>query len=101
MFLDGKPKLVDLNKFVKPRVARNWHDLGIELFSGVQHGVDQLDIIRENYPRDVEACCTEMFKQWLKKAENASWNKLVAAIDAIGYNVLAKKLKEVNYVYDM
>ena len=88
-----KPKLDDLNKLVRPKVARKWQDLGIELLSAVENGVAKLDIIRDNYPRDAEACCTEMFKYWLDNADDASWNKLVAAVEAIGYKVLAEELR--------
>ena len=89
----SKPKLDDLNKLVRPKVAKKWQDLGIELLSAVENGVAKLDIIRDNYPKDAEACCTEMFKYWLDNADDASWNKLVAAVEAIGYKVLAKELK--------
>ena len=89
----GKPKLDDFNKFVRPTVARKWQDLGIELLSAVENGVAKLDIIRDNYQRDAEACCTEMFKYWLDNADDASWNRLVAAVEVIGYKVLAKELK--------
>ena len=91
----NKPKLVDLNKFVRPKVAKKWRDLGIELLSAVENGVDQLDIIRENNPRDVETCCTEMFQFWLNNANDASWKELVEALKIIGHNVLAEDLKKV------
>ena len=67
----------------------------MELLSAVENSVEKLDIICENYPRDVEACCTEMFKYWLDNAADASWNKLVKALEVIGHNVLAKELREV------
>ena len=89
----GKPDISVLNTVVRPKVARRWHDLGIELLSGVKDGVEKLDAIRADYPRDVEACCTEMFKYWYLKKDDASWNTLVAALEAIGYNVFAKELK--------
>ena len=97
-----KPKLDDLNRSVRPKVARRWRDLGIELLSAVENGVEKLDIIRENNPRDVEACCTEMFQFWLDNANDASWRKLVEAVKVIGYNVLAKDLEEVSvYVFNI
>ena len=67
----------------------------MELLSAVENSVETLDIIGANNPRDVEACCTEMFKYWLDNAVDASWNKLVKALEVIGYNVLAKDLREV------
>ena len=97
-----EPKLDDLNRSVRPKVARRWRDLGIELLSAVENGVEKLDIIRENNPRDVEACCTEMFQFWLDNANDASWRKLVEAVKIIGYNVLAKDLEEVSvYVFNI
>ena len=72
-----------------------WKDLGVELLSTVDNGVAKLDIICKNNPKDVEACCTEMFKHWLENAADASWDKLVEALEVIGYKVFAKELKEV------
>ena len=83
-----------MNKFVKLPVNKKWYELGIQLLSGVENSVDKLDIIRDNYPRDVETCCTEMFKLWLKETD-ASWSKLVTTLEVIGLNTLAKQLKEV------
>ena len=90
-----KPTLSDLNKFVQPKIAMKWHNLGTQLLSAVDNGVDQLEIIGVNNPRDVEACCTEMFCFWLNNANDASWEKLVEAVKIIGYNVLAEDLKKV------
>ena len=92
----NKPKLDDLNRVVRPKVARKWRDLGIELLSVVENGVEQLDIICENNPRDVEACCTKMFQFWLNNANDASWKKMVEAVTIIGHNVLAEDLRKVS-----
>ena len=57
--------------------------------------MEVLNTIDHNYPRDSEACCTEMFKYWLKNVEDASWGKLVEAVGNIGERVFANHLKEV------
>ena len=51
-----------------------------------------LDIIAANKV-DVQSCCTELFQQWLKEDYNANWNKLLKALNKIGYNSLVQKIK--------
>lgn len=54
--------------------------------------MDRLDVIDQNYPRDAEACCMEMFNVWLRSDTEASWAKLVNALKApdVELNVLAE-----------
>ena len=92
----NKPKLDDLNRDVRPKVAEKWYDLGIQLLSGVENGVDQLRIILKNKPADVEACCTEMFRFWLNNVNDASWEKMAKAVEIIGHIVLAEDLRKVS-----
>lgn len=85
----------DLNKYVL-KIGKKWSDLGIQLLD--PSVVDKLDAIKENYPRDVEACCTEMFKFWIDNCENASWKMLVEKLRKIDLNVLAREIENVGYL---
>ena len=69
--------------------ASNWHSLGLQLLD-----INQLDIIQKNYPTDTERCCTEMLKYWLNVDTEASWDKLINALEQIGQNSLAQKIKQ-------
>ncbi|XP_065883436.1 uncharacterized protein [Dysidea avara] len=86
----NKPHLQDLSKYVL-RIGKNWSDLGIQLLD--RSVVDKLDIIKENNPKDVEACCTAMFKFWISNSEDASWKMLVEKLRKIDLNVLAKEIE--------
>ena len=44
--------------------------------------------IAENKP-DVQRRCTELFNHWLDVDVNASWNKLIKALEEINQNSLA------------
>ena len=68
-------------------IITKWRDIGLELLKG------KLDVIEGNHPRDIEACCTEMFKQWLECDPNASWNKLITTLQKIELNVAAKYIE--------
>ena len=52
-----------------------------------------LDIIEKDHRHDVMTCCTEMFKYWLSVDTNASWNKLIEALERIDEIALAEKIK--------
>ena len=43
--------------------------------------------------RDVEDCCTELFKYWLNVSPDASWNKLLKALETMKQNSLVEKIK--------
>ena len=95
-FTKGIPvRLQDLNMYVLS-IGRNWYDLGIQLLD--PRVVDKLDVIKDNYPRDVETCCTEMFKFWISNDENASWKMLVEKLRKIKLNVLAREIENVGYL---
>ena len=89
-----KPTLKLLIKYFRDKVAPHWYDFGIQLLEN--ECVDKLNIIKKNHPGDVERCCTEMFEYWLKIDTEASWNKVVDALEGIGQNVAAKKIKDVS-----
>ena len=87
----GTPTIKLLNIHVRDKVAPKWFDLGVQLLSAEQS--EELDTIRQDYPADTNMCCTEMFKHWLNVDTEASWNKLIAALEQIDYNALAEKIR--------
>ena len=56
----------------------------------------QLDIIRDKYPRDPEACCREMLQYWLSGngVKPQTWCKLIELIHDCDQEVLAEELKQ-------
>ena len=87
---DKKPDIQLLNKFVRPKAAHKWKDLGAQLMISM----DRLEVIEVNYPRDPKACCTEMFSAWLISDIEVSWAKLVDALKApdVELHVLAEDI---------
>ena len=85
-----KPTVKLLNIYVKDKVTPKWYDLGVQLLSTEQSC--KLDIIKLDHPNDTTMCCTEMFKYWLDVDVDASWNKLIAALEQIDQNTLAKNI---------
>ena len=67
-----------------------WKDLGLQLLGSRHAG--KLDVIEANSPKNVEECCTKMFKNWLDVDPTATWNKLIAALKEIGLNTLSEKI---------
>ena len=56
-----------------------------------------LDIIKINYPNNVEACLREMLVKWLEKADDASeatWSSLLKALEEINQKAVANKISE-------
>ena len=80
-----------MHDHVKVEVSPQWKDLGIQLLNAEQS--KKLDVIEVDHPRDSEKCCTAMFKYWLQVDTTASWDKLIAALQHIGHDVLADKIK--------
>ena len=85
-----RPTLKLLNEFVRNDIASKWHDLGVELLDEEQRST--LCNIEEDYLK-VEDRCTELFKYWLNAHTDASWNKLLEALEKLEQNNLAKKIK--------
>jgi len=73
------------------KVAPHWYDLGIQLLQ--EEYVCKLNIIQQNYPNDIERRCAEMFKLWLDVDTDASWDKLINALEQIGQILLAEKIR--------
>ena len=63
----------------------------MQLLDAEQH--DQLEIIDCNHPNNVEECCSKMFNHWLTVDPDATWDKLLNALETIDHNVLAKSIQ--------
>ena len=54
----------------------------------------KLDVFQADHPGESEKCCTAMFNYWLQVDTTASWNKLIIALQHIGHDVLADKIRK-------
>ncbi|XP_065894714.1 uncharacterized protein [Dysidea avara] len=73
----SKPIMKDLSNLVTPEYAAKWRAIGA--FLGLTNG--RLDII-DSDNHSTETCCNKMWQRWLDTENNATWGKVVAAIDA-------------------
>ena len=80
------PTLQDVTRDIG--ITTQWYDLGLCLLD--TNSV--LDEIKANHPSDVNTCCRVMFKEWLERKTNASWNQLVSALKNIGMNTAASTI---------
>ena len=89
----GKPIIKSLMKY-RNKIAPYWRNLGIQLLP--EKYADKLDVIQANHPNKVEDCCDEMFHYWLKVDTEATWNKLIDALEDIQQNETAAKIRKDN-----
>ena len=80
------PSLRELDQLYGVTTA--WYRLGLEL--GVT--ADVLDMIEENYSRDLDMCKIKMFAKWLRRDTNPTYEKLVRALAAVGKRRLAESV---------
>ena len=77
-----KPTIRQLQKFVIQKVASKYYELGIELYK--DSDVNHLDAIKKASATDLTRGCTEMFNFWLQTYEDATWDRLIRALQAPG-----------------
>ena len=82
---DSKPSIKMLQRHVIPYVATKWYRLGAELFD--EREEHKLDTIEANHKNDVDECCFEMFRTWLQTDTNATWYRIVEALESLGINL--------------
>ena len=73
-----RPTLKYLYAHVRGNIANNWYDVGVALLDPGDEVA--LDTINKNYPGDTEKCAAEMFKLWLARKPEASWNQLLKSL---------------------
>ena len=59
-----------------------------------QDSVAGLDVIRTNYPNDVEECCSRMLTKWRQKMPNANWKDLIKALKEVELIQLASEVEK-------
>lgn len=87
-----RPALKFLNKHVRKDVSSKWHDLGLELLEPEDE--ERLNEIEANSPKDASNCCKEMFQLWLRKCSDATWDRLIQALEEVELKTLAVKVKK-------
>ena len=85
LVINSQPKLKDLYNLITPEYAAHWKDIGALL--DVKKGI--LDGIERNFPSNVSWCSNELLEKWLESNEDASWKKLIQAIDKLAVTTSA------------
>lgn len=75
---DDRPSVKDLHNHVVGRVASKWRDLGIQLLNPTNESI--FDIIEEDHPKNIIACCKSMLQKWLDMKTDATWNQILNAL---------------------
>ena len=74
----------------RDKIAPYWHNVGIYLLEKP----NVINIIRRDYPSDLGSCCMQMLEYWLKVDDEASWNKLIDALQRIHLNGIAERIRQ-------
>ena len=74
------------------RQVTDWHMLGLYL----EIPPHELKIIRQQFfSEGVERCKAELFDLWLRRNSNASWEKVVSALEQAEETVLANAVRKI------
>ncbi len=77
---DAKPRLKDINKYVRPYAKERWYDIGIELEVGDDEGKLLDDIKKRNDRNDLD-CFLEMITVWVRSGlTSVSWKTLLQCL---------------------
>ena len=77
VFLELKPTEVYLSRLFIEGYAIKWREIGLEL----NLTSAELDNIHVDHPNEVKERCRTMLKVWLQRDPEASWGKLLNAIE--------------------
>ena len=90
-----RPSLRDLEIHVVPKARVKWKSVGEVLLDPIIVENKALDAIKEDNPQNVNECCRQMFVKWLDTDKDASWKRLIAALQCPGVelNYLAEQIK--------
>ena len=69
-----------------------WYDLGLEL---LDINASILDAIRDGHQNDADKCYTEMFKEWLARKPDASWDELITSLDNIKIRTVTRHVLKI------
>ena len=73
----SKPTTKQLKRYVIPKVAHKWHNLGLELLDDGEEA-RSLSL----YTGGSQKRCLEMLRDWLNRNPKANWYQLVAALES-------------------
>ena len=73
------PTIKDLALYVVPLYAADWREIGLAL--GLSNAL--LRIIKADHPISVRDCCTAIFKEWLQRSNDPSWEMVLNAINSL------------------
>ena len=85
--VNSTPSLKDLYENVTARYATSWKRIGILLDLPSKQMID----IEAEYPTNPKRCCNEMLEMWLDIDTNASWGKLLKAIESLAVSSSSDK----------
>ena len=77
LVINSRPELKDLNNLVTPEYGVHWKVIGTQL--GIEKGI--LDSIEASYPTNVLWCCNKFLETWHETDTDASWKKIIEAIN--------------------
>lgn len=96
--LEAKPKLSELQKYVRPIAAERWEEVAIALGLADDDDGKQLDIIKEEKKGDSNQCFNELMKLWLRSGADVSpctWATLIAAMRSVaGLESTGKQIED-------
>ena len=89
MCIEDRPTMQQLSEVMRNEhtaIATKWYELGLELVDSNRI----LKVIKADHPNDVNICCRSMFDKWLDITPDASWDKLITALNNVEMNAAAE-----------
>ena len=83
----SRPILKDLHNILIPRIANDWYQVSIQLFSNAQ--LPKLDEICTTHATDRRRGCVEMLKYWLQIHPEGTWDNLIHALREPGLELFS------------
>jgi len=82
------PELSDISRYIVPKYAARWKDLGVELKLPTYH-LDAIAVNYVNHPWYSQECCRAMLQKWLEITPKPTWNILQKAIATLHQKAIA------------
>ena len=84
-----------------PDAVIKWYEIGLELL-GLEGVAALKAILLENH-KDFRTCATKMFKKWLERNMDASWNQLIQILrkPAIDLSFMSSRIENMLLKDDM
>ena len=79
------PMILYVQRLVIKPYSKHWREIGIKLQLQIW-ALDNIQANCANDPRGIERCCAEMINEWLRVDVDATWLKLLNAIDTATTN---------------